>query len=80
MRMDQSWWLVVDTTSCAGTSDYATLTEIKYKVNVNTMEQCNRELALNDIGRVTLSLDEPIPFTPTPLPRPRLLHFGGSFH
>lgn len=43
----------------------ATLTEIKYKVNVNTMEQSpTRELALNDIGRVTLSLDEPIPFTP----------------
>jgi bifunctional enzyme CysN/CysC len=43
----------------------ATLTEIKYKVNVNTLEQLpSRSLALNDIGRVTLSLDEPIPFTP----------------
>ncbi len=42
----------------------ATLTEIKYKVNVNTFEQLpSRSLALNDIGRVTLSLDEPIPFT-----------------
>ena len=42
----------------------ATLTEIKYKVNVNTLEQLpSRSLALNDIGRVTLSLDEPIPFT-----------------
>ena len=42
----------------------ATLTEIKYKVNVNTLEQMpSRSLALNDIGRVTLSLDEPIPFT-----------------
>ena len=41
----------------------ATLTEIKYKVNVNTLEQLpSRSLALNDIGRVTLSLDEPIPF------------------
>lgn len=42
----------------------ATLTEIKYRVNVNTLEQLpSRSLALNDIGRVTLSLDEPIPFT-----------------
>ena len=42
----------------------ATLTEIKYKVNVNTLERLpSRSLALNDIGRVTLSLDEPIPFT-----------------
>ena len=42
----------------------ATLTEIKYKVNVNTLDQQpSRSLALNDIGRVTLSLDEPIPFT-----------------
>ena len=58
--------MVVDTTSCWAQSAFnATLTEIKYKVNVNTMEQLpSRELALNDIGRVTLSLDEPIPFTP----------------
>jgi bifunctional enzyme CysN/CysC len=42
----------------------ATLTEIKYKVNVNTLEQLpSRSLALNDIGRATISLDEPIPFT-----------------
>ncbi|NCF44387.1 MAG: sulfate adenylyltransferase subunit CysN [Proteobacteria bacterium] len=42
-----------------------TLTDIKYRVNVNTLEQSpTRELALNDIGRVTLSLDEPIPFAP----------------
>lgn len=42
----------------------ATLTEIKHKVNVNTLEHLpSRNLDLNDIGRVTLSLDEPIPFT-----------------
>ncbi len=42
----------------------ATLTEIKYKVNVNTLEQQpSRNMSLNDIGRVSLSLDEPIPFT-----------------
>ncbi|MBV26555.1 MAG: adenylyl-sulfate kinase [Gammaproteobacteria bacterium] len=41
-----------------------TLTDVKYRVNVNTLEQSStRELALNDIGRVVLSLDEPIPFT-----------------
>ena len=41
-----------------------TLTDVKYRVNVNTLEQSpTRELALNDIGRVVLSLDEPIPFT-----------------
>ena len=41
-----------------------TLTEIKHSVNVNTLEQAPaRALALNDIGRVILSLDEPIPFT-----------------
>lgn len=41
-----------------------TLTEVKYRINVNTLEQSpTRELALNDIGRVVLSLDEPIPFT-----------------
>ena len=41
----------------------ATLTEIKYKVNINTLEQLpSRSLALNDIGRVSLSLDEPVAF------------------
>ena len=42
----------------------ATLTEIKYKVNINTLEQLpSRSLVLNDIGRVSLSLDEPVAFT-----------------
>ena len=42
----------------------ATLTDIKYKVNINTLEQLpSRSLALNDIGRVSLSLDEPVAFT-----------------
>ena len=42
----------------------ATLTEIKYKVNINTLEQLpSRSLALNDIGRVSLNLDEPVAFT-----------------
>jgi bifunctional enzyme CysN/CysC len=42
----------------------ATLTEIKYKVNINTLDHLpSRSLALNDIGRVSLSLDEPVAFT-----------------
>ena len=42
----------------------ATLTEIKYKVNINTLEQLpSRSPALNDIGRVSLSLDKPVAFT-----------------
>jgi len=41
----------------------ASVTEIKHKVNVNTLEQLpSRSLELNDIGRVALSLDEAIPY------------------
>lgn len=41
----------------------ASVTEIKHKVNVNTLEQiASPSLELNDIGRVTLSLDEAIPY------------------
>ena len=43
----------------------ATVTEIKYKVNVNTMEQlAAKTLELNEIGLVNLALDHPIPFDP----------------
>ena len=38
-----------------------TLTDIKFKYNINTLEQLStREFQLNDIGRVTLSFDQPI--------------------
>lgn len=41
----------------------ATLTEIKYKYNVNTLEQLpSSGMGLNDIGRVSLSTDKPIAF------------------
>jgi bifunctional enzyme CysN/CysC len=41
----------------------ATVTELKYKVNVNTLEHlATSTLGLNDIGVVNLALDRPVPF------------------
>jgi bifunctional enzyme CysN/CysC len=41
----------------------ATVTDIKYKYNINTFEKLqSRSLELNDIGEVTINLDQPIPF------------------
>jgi bifunctional enzyme CysN/CysC len=43
----------------------ATITEIKYKVNVNTLEHvAAKRLELNEIGVCNLSLDRPIAFDP----------------
>ncbi len=43
----------------------ATITEAKYKVNVNTMEHlAAKQLGLNEIGTVNLALDRPIAFDP----------------
>ena len=43
----------------------ATLTDIKYKYNVNTLEHLSsKDFKLNDIGVATLSLDRGIPFEP----------------
>ena len=43
----------------------ATITEPKYKVNVNTLEHlAAKTLALNEIGVCNLSLDQPIAFDP----------------
>ncbi len=43
----------------------ATVTDIKHKTNVNTLEQlAAKSLALNEIGSVNLSLDHPVPFDP----------------
>ena len=48
----------------------ATVTPIKYKVNVNTLEQLPAErLELNDIGVCEIELDRPIPFEPYKLSR-----------
>ena len=41
----------------------ATLTDIKFKYNINTLEELStRAFGLNDIGRVKLSFDRPVPF------------------
>ncbi|MEM7121303.1 MAG: sulfate adenylyltransferase subunit CysN [Pseudomonadota bacterium] len=43
----------------------ATITELKYKVNVNTLDhQAAKDLHLNEIGWCNLSLDQAIPFDP----------------
>lgn len=54
----RSYWLMLGSTRIN-----ATLTDIKFKYNINTLEQLStRAFALNDIGRVTLSFDKPVPF------------------
>ncbi|MCP4430201.1 MAG: adenylyl-sulfate kinase, partial [Gammaproteobacteria bacterium] len=41
----------------------ATITDIKYKYNINTFEQLSsRAFDVNEIGEMTISLDQPIPF------------------
>jgi bifunctional enzyme CysN/CysC len=43
----------------------ASVTEIKHRVNVNTLEHlAAKKLELNEIGLVNLSLDQAIPFEP----------------
>ena len=54
----RSYWLKTSTTRVN-----ATLTDLKYKYNINTMEHLAApDLALNDIGVATLSVDRAIPF------------------
>lgn len=54
----RSYWLVLGTKRVN-----ATLTDIKFKYNINTLEQLStRSFGLNDIGRVTLSFDQAAPF------------------
>jgi bifunctional enzyme CysN/CysC len=54
----RSYWLLI-----GGVRVNATITEIKYKYNINTFEHIStRSFELNEIGEVTLSLDKPIPF------------------
>ncbi|MEM7000114.1 MAG: sulfate adenylyltransferase subunit CysN [Pseudomonadota bacterium] len=54
----RSYWLLLGTKRVN-----ATVSDIKFRYNVNTLEQLSsRSLGLNDIGRVTLSLDTPVPF------------------
>ena len=54
----RSYWLMTGTSRVN-----ATITGIKYKYNINTFEHLSsRNLELNDIAEVTLSLDKAIPF------------------
>jgi bifunctional enzyme CysN/CysC len=54
------YWLKIGTKLVS-----ATVTEIKHKVNVNTLEHtAARQLELNEIGVVNLSLDQAIAFEP----------------
>ena len=56
----RSYWLMLGTTRIN-----ATLTDIKYKYNIDTLDQLSaRSFALNEIGRVTLSFDKAVPFEP----------------
>ncbi len=54
----RSYWLMLGTTRIN-----ATLTDIKFKYNINTLDELStHSFALNDIGRVTLSFDRAVPF------------------
>lgn len=54
----RSYWLMIGTNRVN-----ATITEIKYIYNINTFDKSHsRSLGLNDIGEVTISLDQSVPF------------------
>jgi len=56
----RSYWLKTSTTRVN-----ATISDIKFKYNINTLEHLSsKEMALNDIGVATISLDRGIPFEP----------------
>lgn len=56
----RSYWLKTATTRIN-----ATLTDIKYKYNINTLEHLSApQMELNDIGVATISVDRGIPFEP----------------
>ena len=56
----RTYWLKTGTTRVN-----ATITNIKYKYNVNTLEHLStHDMALNDIGVATISVDRGIPFEP----------------
>ncbi|MFN3235765.1 MAG: sulfate adenylyltransferase subunit CysN [Pseudomonadales bacterium] len=56
--LGRSYWLL------AGANRVnATITEIKHRYNINTFEKLSaRDLKLNDIAEIKVSLDKPIPF------------------
>ncbi len=54
----RSYWLMIGSARVN-----ATVSDIKFKYNINTLDQLSaRSFELNDIGRVTLSFDRPVPF------------------
>ncbi|MFT7548966.1 MAG: bifunctional enzyme CysN/CysC [Candidatus Azotimanducaceae bacterium] len=54
----RSYWLKIGTQRVN-----ATITDIKYKYNINTFEHLStQELSLNDVGEVTLSFDKAVAF------------------
>jgi bifunctional enzyme CysN/CysC len=54
----RSYWLMMGTSRVN-----ATLHDVKFKYNINTLEELpTRAFELNEIGRVTLSLDKAVPF------------------
>jgi bifunctional enzyme CysN/CysC len=54
----RSYWLLMGTSRVN-----ATLHDVKFKYNINTLEELpTRAFELNEIGRVTLSLDKAVPF------------------
>lgn len=56
----RSYWMMIGTKRVN-----ATLTDVKFRYNINTLEHLSaRSFGLNDIGRVTLTLDQPIAFDP----------------
>ena len=56
----RSYWLQLGTARVN-----ATISEIKFKYNINTFEHLSsRELHLNDIAEITLTLDKAVPFEP----------------
>ncbi len=56
----RAYWLKTGTTRVN-----ATITNIKYKYNVNTLEHLStHDMELNDIGAATISVDRDIPFEP----------------
>ena len=60
MLPGRPYWLKIGTKQVT-----ATITEPKYKVNVNTLEHlAAKTLELNEIGICNLSLDQPIAFDP----------------
>ena len=54
----RSYWLMLGSQRVN-----ATLSDIKFKYNINTLDELStRKFELNDIGRVTISVDKPIAF------------------